>query len=155
MGLKLHDIDDAERFVAVIATRSGLKLTFHDRQDLEQFLLVEVWRLSLRYEPGIIHKGFSTWAGTTLRKRCVDWQRSRFGRTKFAFKDHVYERPRTEFVSFDDPQHNRVVDALGTEPGDLEANWDETLRGLHAERDRTRARDLKILGARPRRRAPY
>jgi hypothetical protein len=36
-ALKLHDIDDAAQFVAIIVTRSGLRLSFHDREDSNSF----------------------------------------------------------------------------------------------------------------------
>jgi hypothetical protein len=50
--LSLWDVDDAVAFTAAIANRSGLNLSWSDREDLEQYLLVEIWRLSLRYERG-------------------------------------------------------------------------------------------------------
>jgi hypothetical protein len=153
--LALHGIDDVEAFTAGIVQHSHFELSFHDRQELHAHLISECWRLSLVYRPGIIRGGFSLWAGTTLRKRLIDWERQRFGRTKWQFSDRTYERPRTEIVSLDDPQRSQLVNALGTRTGDLEASWDETLRGLYAGRDRARARDLKTLGLRPRRRAPY
>jgi hypothetical protein len=152
--LSLHGID-VEAFTAAIVRYSHFQLSYHDRQDLHAFLIEECWKLSLRFEPGIIRGGFSVWAGTTLRKRLIDWERQRFGRTKWQFSDRTYERPRTDIVSLDDPERDQLRDALGAGTGDLETSWDETLRGLHSERDRARARDLKILGVRPRRRAPY
>jgi DNA-directed RNA polymerase specialized sigma24 family protein len=97
--LALHDVDNAEGFVSAIVARSGLQLDHHDREDLCQYCLLVCWQLSLRFEPGGIT--FSTWAGVTIRKRINDWQRQRYGRTKWTFKDRVYERPRTELVSLD------------------------------------------------------
>jgi hypothetical protein len=153
--LSLHGIDDVEAFTAGIARHSHFELSYHDRQELHAYLITECWKLSLQYQPGIIRGGFQLWAGTTLRRRLIDWERQRFGRTKWQFGDRTYERPRTEIVSLDDPERDQLRDALGAGTGDLEASWDETLRGLHTGRDRARARDLEILGARPRRRAPY
>jgi DNA-directed RNA polymerase specialized sigma24 family protein len=141
--LKLFDIDDAARFVGAIATRTTFRLTFHDREDLEQFLLVELWRLSERYEPGGI--SFSTLAGTTLRRRLVDWQRSRFGRTKWQFADHVYERPRVELVSLDDPERDPLGPSLaGRGVDNAEPGLAADLRSLQARARRPRGRKRRL-----------
>jgi hypothetical protein len=44
--LPLHDIDDAERFCASIVAKSNLQLGYHDAEDLRQYLVTELWRLS-------------------------------------------------------------------------------------------------------------
>jgi DNA-directed RNA polymerase specialized sigma24 family protein len=152
LRLQLHDVDDAEHFVSAIASRSGLTLSFHDRQELEQELLVECWRLSERFQPGGV--SFSTYAGSTLRLRVVDFVRKRNGRTKWQFKDRVYERPRVEVVSLDDDSgERRMGEALGAWGGDPAAGGDPVFGGLAATGDRQRARDLRTLGLRPPRRA--
>jgi hypothetical protein len=101
--LELHDIDDTEAFVGAIVSRSGLDLSYHDREDLQQFLLGECWRLSLVYRRGDPHYGprFALYATGILRLRVVDWSRKRLGRTRWQFKDKTYERPRAELVSLD------------------------------------------------------
>jgi DNA-directed RNA polymerase specialized sigma24 family protein len=153
LPLQLHDIDDAERFVGTIVSRSGFSLSFHDREDLGEYLLVECWQLSLRYQAGGI--SFSTWAGNTLRRRSVDWLRQQNGRTIWRFGDgRVHERPRREFVSFDDANaRDRLDEALAEGNGDSEADRDEALGGLLDARDREADRDYAILGLEPPRRA--
>jgi DNA-directed RNA polymerase specialized sigma24 family protein len=79
--LALWNVDDAQRFVCAIVSRSGLALSWSEREDLEQYLLVECWRLSLRYQPGG-PKDFDGWASRILRVRVVDWTRQRNGRTR-------------------------------------------------------------------------
>jgi DNA-directed RNA polymerase specialized sigma24 family protein len=107
--LALFDVDDAHRFVCAIVSKSGLELSFHDRRDLEQHLFGEAWLLSLRFVPGG-PKDFSGWAARILRLRVVDWQRQRNGRTRWSFRDSVYERQRPQFVSLDDPDVDRRLD---------------------------------------------
>jgi DNA-directed RNA polymerase specialized sigma24 family protein len=142
--LVLWNVADAQRFVCAIVSRSGLALSWSDREELEQFLLVECWRLSLKYEPGG-PKDFDGWAARILRVRVVDWQRQRNGRTKWVFANHAYERQRPELVSLD-AERDSLGAALGTVGGDSAAVWDEACRGLFAERDRERVRDLDRLG---------
>jgi DNA-directed RNA polymerase specialized sigma24 family protein len=137
-GLRLHDVDDAARFVAAIATRSGLKLAYHDREDLEQFLLVECWKLSLRYKPG--GGSFSSFAGTTLRLRVVDWTRQRKGRTRWQFSGHTYERERPRLVSLD-----RLADPLAGSTSDSPADRVATLAGLLPDGDRQSAEDQALI----------
>jgi hypothetical protein len=110
VALPLHDVDDAEQFIAAIVSRSGLQLRWDQRQDLEQYLLIECWKLSLDYQPGRITKGFAAYATVTLRKRIVDHQRSHF-RTRWVFRDRVYERKRPELVSLNADDSGR--DQLG------------------------------------------
>jgi hypothetical protein len=151
--LVLHDVDDAEAFVARIVERSGLDLSYHDRLDLEQFLLVQCWELSLRYRPGVIRKGFGAYATTTLRKRVIDHQRSKF-RTRWVsrkkvyggFRKKVYERPRPQLIELDDSVVDRLDEVESTRAGDPEAGGDEDWRGLLNDRDRCRAADLELLG---------
>jgi hypothetical protein len=152
LPLQLHDIDDAERFVGAIVSRSGFSLSFHDAEDLGEYLLVECWQLSLRYQAGGI--SFSTYAGNTLRRRSVDWIRQQNGRTVWKFKDRIHERPRPALVSFDDDaERDRLVEAFGAGAGDGEADRDETLGRLLDDRDRERDRDWARLRRAARRRA--
>jgi hypothetical protein len=144
MPLALHDVADAERFCAFIVTQSRLELSYHDREDLHAWLLSECWLLSLRFEPGGI--SFSTFAGNTLRRRAIDWQRSHFGRRTWRFKDRVYERPKVELVSLDATEEDRLERALTVQAGDPEADSDPAFGGLLSDGDRQRARDLDALG---------
>jgi hypothetical protein len=152
-ALRLFDVPDAERFVARIVSRSGLELSFHDRQDIEQFLLVEAWQLSIEYQPGIIRGGFACFATVALKRKLIDWQRKRWGRTVWKFKHRTYERPRPQFVEFDDSVSDRLDAAESMRAGDSAPGGDEDWRGLLDERDRYRIRDYKLLGLEPPQRA--
>jgi DNA-directed RNA polymerase specialized sigma24 family protein len=148
--LTLHDVDDAEAFVGAIASRSGLHLNFHEFEDLVVYLVETAWELSLRYEPGGI--SFSSWAGTTLRLRVIDWRRQRDGRTKWQFANGmVHERPRPAVVSLDDGNSDsdfpgNVSRRRGSDPA---ASGDTDLARLVKERSRARAQDYATLGLRP------
>jgi hypothetical protein len=143
LALQLHDVQDAERFVSAIASKSGLTLSYHDREDLQQYLLAECWRLSLKYEPGRgSTKSFAGWATTNLRLGVIEWQRQRFGRTRWKFRDSTYERKRPTIVSLDDDSgDDRMGEALGGS-------------GLDDDGDRV-ADQLRLLGARGRPPARY
>ncbi len=153
--LALYDIADTAGFVGTIVNRSGLALSWSDREDLEQYLLATAWEISLTFEPGRGSVGFSTYAGNILRRRTHDWVRQKNGRTVWRFGDgRVYERPRREFVSFDDDaERGRLVDTLAEGNGDRAADRDEGLGRLYATRDRERTRDFYEMGLDPPRRA--
>jgi hypothetical protein len=102
--LALHEIEDVEAYCACILQRSALELSQQEQEDALAYLIATTWELSLRYRPGIIHKGFSTWAGITLRQRISDWHRQSGGRTKWTFHDRIYERTLPQFVPLDDRQ---------------------------------------------------
>jgi DNA-directed RNA polymerase specialized sigma24 family protein len=151
--LQLHDVDDAERLCAAIVAKSRLELSWHDREDAVQYLLGECWRISVSFNPSGIR--FSTYAYQTLSRRRIDWQRSRFGRTKWQFADRTYERPHVDLVSLDDPERDRLGATIATGPSDPAADSDADLVGLLRERDRERLGDYAELGVRPSRRAPW
>jgi hypothetical protein len=148
-ALRLHDVDDAERFVSGIVSQRGLELSFHEREDLVEWLLVECWKLSLVYEEGIIKLGFRKYAAVTLKKRIIDWQRQRLGRTRWVFKDKIYERPPTILVSLD-AGLGELESQGASDPAD---GCDLVLPGLFDDGDQQRARDHETLGLRPPRRA--
>jgi hypothetical protein len=77
----LFDVDDIEAFTAGIVRRSGLDLSNTEHEELHVFLIEEAWILSLRYHAGGVT--FSSFAGTTLRLRCIDWVRRHRGRTRW------------------------------------------------------------------------
>jgi hypothetical protein len=85
-----------------------------------------------RLTPGIIDKGFGCFATLTLRRRLVDWQRSKFGRTKWQFKDRVYERPRVELVPFDDSARRRLEQSQPEGDGDREVGGELASQGWTA-----------------------
>jgi hypothetical protein len=142
LPLRLFDVADGVRFAGAIANRSRLELGYHDAEDLRQFLVTELWLLSLRYDPAASSVSFSTWAGTTLRLRVTDWQRQRFGRTRWSFFGHTYERPRPSLVPFD----ARLDDALSAGASDPADRSDLGLAGVLHGGDRQRIRDLETLG---------
>jgi DNA-directed RNA polymerase specialized sigma24 family protein len=151
--LSLHDVDDAAKFVASIATRSNLRLSYHDQEDLHQYLLVEAWKLSVQ-EPRPWRTSFSGWVTPLLRLRIVDWQRQRNGRTVWKFANHTYERERPQLLSLDDPERDHLGAALAASTSDPAASGDTSLAWLVGAGDRTRAQDYEALGLRPPRRAP-
>jgi hypothetical protein len=146
--LTLHDVDDAAAFVAAVINRSGLRLSWADREDLQQYLLGEIWRLSLVYQRGNprFPPMFSVYATRLLSLRTVDWIRSRNGRTKWKFADSVYERQRPQLVSLDDSARDRLEQSQPEGDGDREAGGDLGIPGLYAGGDRQRTRDFRILG---------
>jgi DNA-directed RNA polymerase specialized sigma24 family protein len=150
--LSLHDVDDASRFVASIVTRSNLRLSYHDAEDLHQYLLGEAWKLSLRYKPG--GGSFSSFAGTTRRLRVVDWTRQRNGRTVWKFANHTYERERPQLVSLDDPERDHLGTSLAASAGDPAAGGGADFARLFGAGDRQRVEDFEALGLGPPRRAP-
>jgi hypothetical protein len=132
-GLPREQQIDVEPFAARIIQRSGLELHHSEHEELLAFLISLTWELSLQYRPGIIHKGFSTWAGITLSRRITDWQRSsaRGGRTKWQFADRTYERVLPDFISLDDRPDG--PDSLSTV--DLGRDSESPLEWIVRERD--------------------
>jgi hypothetical protein len=138
----LYDIDDVERFTASIVQRSRFKLDAHERDELHAYLIETAWELSRDFRPGGI--SFSTYAGGTLRLRCVDWHRSRFGRQRWVFRDRIYERPRVELVSLDadDSEHDRLESTFtGGGLDDGEHRMADQLRDLQTRSRRPGGRD--------------
>jgi len=100
-----HDIADVEQFCNRIIHRSRLELSWHERDDLLAYLVETCWQLAEDFRPGGIK--FSTYAGTTLPRRVIDWTRTRYGRTRWTNPNghhgQVYERDRQQSLSLDDP----------------------------------------------------
>lgn len=147
--LPLHDVRDAEAFASAVIDRSNLSLRWHEREDLLAYLLATAWELSLAFDPGR-GASFSAFAGAALRRHVVDWQRKRFGRTVWKFRDRVHERPRTVVVSLDEPG---LVESLAARRGDPQTDRSPDLGRLLAGGGRERARDLATLGLGAARRA--
>lgn len=96
--LTLHDIKDVEAFCTTIANTRPHNT--EDHEDLTAYLIAECWILSKRYN----HRHqitFSTWAGNTLRKRIIDWERQRHERTCWKTGGRTYERTATRLVPLD------------------------------------------------------
>jgi hypothetical protein len=71
------------------------------------------------------------------------------GRTKWRFRDRVYERPRTQLVGLDVVEQDRLEQALTPVAGDPADDRDSLFGGLLEEGDRSRSRDLATLGLEP------
>lgn len=144
-ALSLHDVKDVDAWCSTFIERAGLELSYHDREDLLAYVVVATWELSEQYRPGAA--SFSTWAGGLIGRKIADWKRSRY-RTKWQFKGRVYERPRPVVFSIDadDSERHRLDETLSSRAGDPTSDSNTDLRGLVADRDRERARDLDTLG---------
>lgn len=80
--LQLLDVDDAFALAHGVVKRSGLELSWHDREDLVAFLVAAAWELSLGFDPACRKGGrtdFAGYATIALRRRVIDWQRQRNG----------------------------------------------------------------------------
>jgi DNA-directed RNA polymerase specialized sigma24 family protein len=140
----LLGIADVEAFTGRIVERSGLQLSVTDREELHVYLIEECWLLSRRYD-GSRGSRFSAWARATLRLRCIDWQRSRWGRTRWTFSDGSgYERELPQLVSLNDPERDRLEQ---TQPG---SGLERDASGFAAD-----MRALDARGCRPGRRDDY
>jgi hypothetical protein len=106
----LLGIADVEAFTGRIVERSGLRLSAQDREDLHVWLIEECWTLSTCYRPGRL--AFAAFADRRLRLRVVDWQRGRWGRTRWTFSGREYERVRPQLVPLDDSGLDRLDEAL-------------------------------------------
>lgn len=99
--LSLYEVEDVESLCARVIQHSGLELSFHDHELLLAFLVETAWEISLTYQPSTPPR-FAIYLQGILRRRVVDWQRNRNGRTRWQFADRTYERPRPQFCSLDD-----------------------------------------------------
>lgn len=141
-GLSRREQVDAEALCRRIFQRSRLELRFHDEEDAVSYLIECCWELSTDYRPGVIRKGFGAYATIALGRELVNWQRKRFGRTTWQFKDRTYERPRPVFASLDElPERGGTVDA--------ETDRLSSLLGLDGPGDRGSLRRERALGEPP------
>ena len=118
--LVLHDVRDVELYCARILHRANLTLAHHDSEDLLAYLVETCWELSLVYRPNGQPARFSSYAAPILQRRVTDWQRKTKGRTRWTFRDHIYERPRPILVSLDSvtPELDRLGASLDPRAGD-------------------------------------
>jgi hypothetical protein len=117
--LELHDIRDVEAFCTSIIRRRRLNIPVHDEEDLLAYLVETAWELSTTFQRTTV--SFSTYAGNTLRARLSDWQRTRYGRTRWTFSTHVYERKLPELVSTDTELGAALLDRTMDGPADSAA----------------------------------
>lgn len=112
MALLAHRLDlgnliDVEAFCARIVARQlasvGGYLEPADREDAVAYLIGEAWILWSRFDES---KGatFWTYSSPVLRRRMVDWYRSRFGRSSNA--------PRPRIVSTDELEQAELERAI-------------------------------------------
>lgn len=129
----------------------SLPLDEFRREDLLADLIGYTWELSLRYDPDRDraisedrgrHPGFDGWATIWLRRRIVDWTRKTEGRTRWAFKDYVYERPLPTIVSLD----AELAESLGSGRMDPAAHSDPDFRGALARGDSAQAWEAAEMG---------
>ena len=115
--LQLHEVEDVEGVCVSVIRRSGLELSHHDFEDCLTYLIETSWELSLRYEKGDHPSRFNFYLGRRLRIQLSEWQRRRYGRTKWQFADRTYIRPLPSMVSIehrpDGPDHSILGDADG------------------------------------------
>jgi len=98
--LRLHDIDDVEAFSAYLINRQRRDgYNGYDYEELLTWFIESTWKLSLRYDP---ERGSSFRNFVASKLRVASWERERFGRTRWVFSSHVYERPRPTFVPIED-----------------------------------------------------
>lgn len=148
--LPLHDVRDTEAFCRSVITSSRLKLSRDDYDDCLAFLISTAWELSLRYDPGDSPPRFSTYARNLLARRLIDWQRKRFGRTKWQRAGgRTYERERVKLISLDahDSERDPLVESLAARSvDDHEHRLADELRAL-ADRGRPSDRKEEDLDA--------
>jgi DNA-directed RNA polymerase specialized sigma24 family protein len=151
--LSLFDLHDVERLVgSVISGNKRLHLNPQQYESLTTYVIEEVWRCSLRYDPGR-GTAFTTFAYETASRRVLDWLRLEFGRNKWQFADRTIERTQPELVSLDGIESDRLDAAVAAGAGDPADDWSPGLEGLLECGDRQYARDLELLGLEPPRRA--
>ena len=129
--LVLHDVDDGEAFARQVIQRTAskhcLSWSEYKRDDLLAACIAHLWELSLRYQPEI--GTFSGYARRFLGFYVIDWIRYEEGRTKFKFgpdAQHIrlefrqggglYERPRRETISYDEPGLDEALGSRGLDP---------------------------------------
>jgi DNA-directed RNA polymerase specialized sigma24 family protein len=149
----LHDVGDVEALLirAVSRSRYADGLRPDERDDLVTYLFEFAWKLSQKFDPE--RGSFAVFLYGAAQRRIIDWHRSRY-RTRWAFKDRVYERKLPEFVSLDHGDDGGQLGGTVDEGSGAHApGWDSGLGGILREADRHRAADIEILGLRSARRA--
>jgi hypothetical protein len=120
------------------------------REDCLSFLLEKAWVEHERYDPS---RGvpFGVYLHRKLYHRPTDWLRSYEGRTRWVWRESVYERERETPVSLDahldvgDDHARSLGDILAAADRSTEADRDEAFGWLYHTRDSGRARDVRLL----------
>ena len=146
--LELGSVRDAEaiaRIAIIDATRrDGSHLSHHDREDAVSAVIVAAWRGYERcQERGA--EWNSSICYVVCRRGFVDHLRSRYGRSRWQFADHIYERERVVVVSLDDKwddgdggasRADRVGESFGGGSVDPQERGDPGLERLLTRRGR-------------------
>ena len=147
--LELHDVADVEKLARKVVDNwlrtHGAALQADDRNDFVAFLVAEIWRVSLIYEPR--GTSFATFAYRHSQLRAVDWMRSRFGRSRWQFADGSYERDRTVPLSLDvaAADGSTLGESLAERPSDSTTDRPPAFDGLLEKRTHNRAQDLELI----------
>jgi hypothetical protein len=152
--LELHGVDVehvASKELRRTLHKLGGFLDEHEREDALAYVISEVWRASLDFDPA--RGSFDARANFVASRRLADWFRKRHGRSRWVWSSHTYERERPALVSLELPVGNspsgervRLGDTLGEVGGDPAADRSPDVSRLLGGRDRQRARDLETLG---------
>lgn len=141
----LHDVADVEALLVRAVSRSHFAATLRgdEREDLIAWLFEVAWKLSESFDPS--RGSFSTFLYGAAQRGAIDWQRSRY-RTRWKFKDRIYERPRPILIPLDDA---RLDEAVSPGAGDFADGGNQCLAGVLNGGDRQRVRDYETLGLEP------
>lgn len=143
--LELHGAD-AERLARNALEHTlrnrGIRLRPHELEDALSYLVAEAWKMSLTFEPA--RGNFTQYANRRLRLRVVDWHRDYYGRTKWAWADRVYERPKRDTVSLDADGGDLGQSLPGGGLDDGEHRLSDQLRSLHARARRPPGRNRRV-----------
>jgi DNA-directed RNA polymerase specialized sigma24 family protein len=162
----LWDVEDVEALCrGVLASTKAATLPPCEFEDALADLITEAWILSEQFDPART-SSFSTYAFRLLKLRAADGARRKY-RTRWVFKDRVYERERPAVFSLDaetgmggqDPRHGRpghtdrvtgeLARAYAERSSDPQADCDPDLERILTGGDRQIARDLDELGIAP------
>lgn len=145
--LTLHNVNTEKLCTRIIKqTRKTAHLNHTEREDLLAYLIIATWKLSQRFDPSR-NDSFENYAAPILKLRIVDWWRTYYHRTRWAFNDHTHQR---------DPIHITTLDRLD-DPHTLRTSShppdsDPALTRMDTDRARHQTRDIHILDQRvPRR----
>src|SRR4051812_5664575 len=122
------------------------------REDCLSFLLEKAWVEHERYDPS---RGvpFGVYLHRKLYHRPTDWLRSYEGRTRWVWRESVYERERETPVSLDatygdDDDPRSLGDVLAAPDRSVHRDWEQAMEWAIRERDRDRAgRRRRLIAA--------
>lgn len=150
--LKLHDVDDVERFCAshLQTQPQWRQLEEHRKDDALAYLISETWRISTRYDPAR-NTSFSKHAYAYQPKFFIQWLRDTFVDQRYGDDDKQTRDAIAHPASLDAPvvtadgEPGRLGDLVAVSDRDDQADSEQVLRRFERERDRYRAWDLTVL----------